>query len=388
MSDKSSPLLDHAAGLPEMIRAETMRLEGRLRRSIPTPDIYRLRQIILTGCGDSLIAGHSVATALRAWTGLAVQAMPAMEVSRYLDTPPVQADARGILVVCISNSGEAARVIEAARRLRAIGALTLAVTNSPSSRLAQAAELVIDLGVPQSATGANARGHAAALMALWLVGVRIAEVRMRITMEEADARRGLIARQADPVEHSLAACAAICAQAADRWSGHRNADLLGSGPCLGSAQFAAAKLVEATGIHASPQDIEEFHHLNYFVDRPEETPTIVFTAADAAAASRTRELTGTLQDLGRPTLLITDAAADTSSRQNQHLHLQLPTAEEWMLPLLHIAPAVMLAAAWAEQAGCTAFRGHAGPWAGAQQGRLVRDSFIQSKPQDRDERAT
>jgi glucosamine--fructose-6-phosphate aminotransferase (isomerizing) len=380
-------LLDHTTGLPDMIRAETMRLEGRLRRSIPTPDIYRLRQIILTGCGDSLIAGHSVATALRAWTGLAVQAMPAMEASRYLDTPPVHADARGILILCISNSGEAARVIEAARRLRAIGTLTLAVTNSPSSRLAQAAELVIDLGVPQGSTGANARAHAAALMALWLVGIRIAEVRMRITMEEADARRALIARQADPVECSLAACAAVCAQAADRWSGHRNADLLGSGPCLGSAQFAAAKLVEAAGIHASAQDIEEFHHLNYFVDQPAEIPTIVFTAADAAAASRTQELTGTLEDLGRPTLLIKDAATETLSRDHQHLYLPIPTAEEWVLPLLHIAPAVMLAGAWAEKAVCTPFRGHAGPWAGAQQGRLVRDSFIQSRPQERDERA-
>jgi len=388
MSDGSIPLLDHATGLPDMIRGETMRLEGHVRRLIPTPDTYRLRQIILTGCGDSLIAGYSVATALRAWTGLAVQAMPAMEASRYLDTPPVQADARGILVLCISNSGEAARVVEAAQRLRAIGALTLAVTNSPASRLAQAAELVIDLSIPQGSTGANARGHAAALMTLWLIGIRIAEVRMRITMEEADARRALIARQADPVERSLAACAAVCARAADRWSGHRNADLLGSGPCLGAAQFAAAKLVETTGIHASAQDIEEFHHLNYFVDRPAEMPTIVFTATDAAAASRTRELAGTLHDLGRPTLLITDAAADTSSPQNQHLHLQLPTAEEWVLPLLHLAPAIMLAASWAEKAGCTPFRGHAGAWAGAQQGRLVRESFIQSGPQDRDERAT
>jgi glucosamine--fructose-6-phosphate aminotransferase (isomerizing) len=376
MSGQSISLLDHAYGLPEMIRAETMRLEGSLRRCIPTPDIYRLRQIILTGSGDSLIAGQSVATSLRAWTGLAVQAMPAMEAARYLDTPPVQADARGILLVCISNSGEGARVVEAARRLRAIGALTLAITSSPSSRLAREAELVIDLAMPQAPSGANARGHAAALMALWLLGIRIAEVRMRFTMEAADAKRALIAGLADPVERSLAACAAICAQAAERWRGQLRADLLGSGPGLGSAQFAAAKLVEATGIHASAQDIEEFHHLNFFVDRPGDMPTIVFTAADAAAASRTRELARTLLDLGRPTLMITDAAPDKSIS----LHLQLPYIEEWLLPLLHIAPAVMLAHAWAEKAGCTPFRGHAGPWAGAQQARLVRDSFIQPGP--------
>jgi glucosamine--fructose-6-phosphate aminotransferase (isomerizing) len=387
MNGQPAHVLHHASGLPDMIRAETMRLEARLRRCIATPDIYRLRQIILTGSGDSLIAGQSVATSLRAWTGLAVQSMPAMEAARYLDTPPVHADARGILAVCISNSGEGARVIEAARRLRAIGALTLAVTASASSRLAQSAELVIDIALPQTPHGANARGHAAALIALWLLGLRIAEVRMRMTMGEADARRALIARQADPVERSLTACAAIAAQAADRWSVHCRADMLGSGPCLGSAHFAAAKLVEATGIHASPQDIEEFHHLNYFVDRPGETPAVVFTAAAAAAASRAAELAGTLHDLGRPTLLISDEAAGASRPHPERLHVQLPTTEEFLLPLLHIAPALMLAGAWAEKAGCTPFRGHAGPWQGAQRASLVRDSAIQPSPQNPDERA-
>jgi glucosamine--fructose-6-phosphate aminotransferase (isomerizing) len=381
MSEDTTSLLEQATGLPDMIRSETMRLEGRLRRCIATPDIYRLRQIILTGSGDSLIAGHAVAAALRAWTGIAVQSMPAMEASRYLDTPPVHFDARGILLVCISNSGEGARVVEAARRLRAIGALTLAVTASPSSRLSQAAELVIGLDPPQGKAGANARGHAAALMALWLLGIRIAEVRMRMTMEEADARRALLARQADPVARSLGDCAAVCAHAAERWGGHQHADVLGSGPCLGSAAFAAAKLVETTGVHAAAQDIEEFHHLNYFCDRPGDIPTIVFTAARAAAASRTQELAATLQELGRPTLLVSDAAPDGLNA----LGLKLPCTEEWLLPLLHIAPAVMLAGAWAVKAGCTPFRGHAGPWAGAQQARLVRNSVIQSGSQAREE---
>ena len=383
MSDQPISLLDHAAGLPDMIRTETMRLEGRLRHCIATPDIYRLRQIILTGAGDSLIAGHSVSAVLRAWTGLAVQSMPAMEVARYLDTTPVHFDARGILLACVSNSGEGARVVEAAQRLRAIGALTLAITSSPASRLAQAAELVIDTTVPQCPTGGNARGHAAALIVLWLLGIRIAEVRMRITMEAADTRRALLTRQADPVERSLAACAAMCAEAAERWSGDQRADLLGSGPCLGSAQFAAAKLIETAGIHASAQDIEEFHHLNYFIGRPGEMPTVVFTAAASAGASRTCELMTTLQQLGRPTLLVTDAAAHAS----KNLHLHLPHTEEWLLPLLHVAPALMLAGAWAQKAGATPFRGHAGPWAGAQQARLVRDSLIQSATRDIDEGA-
>ena len=56
------------------------------------------------------------------------------------------------------------------------------------------------------------------------------------------------------------------------------------------------------------QDIEEFFHLNYFVAEPAEVATLVFAGAGSAASSRTRELSRTLQDLGRPFLLLTDDA--------------------------------------------------------------------------------
>jgi fructoselysine-6-P-deglycase FrlB-like protein len=136
MSDLVTALIDQVAFLPAMIRAEVMPIEAKLRTLIATPDIYRIRHIILTGSGDSLIAGQAAATALRAWTGLSVQPMPAMEAARYVDMAPMHANPRSVLAVCISSSGEGARVVEAAQRLRSMGALTVAITADPASRLA------------------------------------------------------------------------------------------------------------------------------------------------------------------------------------------------------------------------------------------------------------
>jgi glucosamine--fructose-6-phosphate aminotransferase (isomerizing) len=251
--------------------------------------------------------------------------------------------------------------VEAAQRLRSMGALTVAITADPASRLALAAEAVIDVAASATADSGAARGYAAALLAAWLLGIRIAEIRLRVTMDEANTRRALLIHQADRIERSIPASAATCRHAAERWKACHIADLLGSGPALGSAQFAAAKLIEAAGIHATAQDLEEFHHLNYFIARPADLPTVLFTAAASAAASRAQELAATLQVLGRPTLLISDT--DATAAQNV-LHLKLPATSE---------------AAWSDAAATMPFHDHAGPWRGARDAGLVRNSSILSR---------
>ena len=373
--DTGSPLIGPLADLPQLLRTEVEPMEARLRRLITTPDLYRLRQIVLIGCGDSFIAGAGAASVLREWTGLPVQPMHAMEAARYVDSAAPHGHPRSVLAVCISYSGEVARVVEAARRLRRWGALTVALTGNAGSRLAEAAELVGNIAVPPC-PGAVARGYAATLLGVWLLGIRIAEVRLRQTMDVANARRSLLTRQADLLEQALAPAAVACAAAAAQLHPARCADLLGSGPTIGSARFAAAKLIEIAGTHAVAQDAEEFHHLNYFVRSPETLPTVVFTAAGARAASRMSELSATLEQLGRPGLLITDQdPSGVGAWSKKHL-LRLPPTAEWLLPLLHAVPAIMLAQAWAAQAGATPFRDHAGPWRGAQDAGLVRNSAI------------
>ena len=76
--------------LPELIPEVVATMEPPARTILSTPEIYGVRQIILTGSGDSYFAAASVAPAMRAWTGLPVQAMTAMEAARYVDAgrPP------------------------------------------------------------------------------------------------------------------------------------------------------------------------------------------------------------------------------------------------------------------------------------------------------------
>jgi len=367
--------LAHIRCLPELLPRLVEAIEPRARRVLSTPEIYRVRQIILTGSGDSHIAAESAAPALRAWTGLPVQPLKAMDAARYLTqgTKKYSERLRGCLVVCVSHSGEAARVIEAAQRTRASGAQTLALTAHPDSRLGHAAANVLALTVPDAGTVPGTSSYCASLLGLYLLGIRIAEVRLRISMDAANALRNALTKLQAPMARAIEICEEPLMARAQAWAHCRVADVLGSGPGAGAAAYSAAKLIEATGIHAVSQDIEEFFHLNYFVADPAEVATLVFSGASSTGAGRARELCTTLQDLGRPFLLLTDDAAFGPPEHS----LVLPAVPEWLSPLLAVIPATLLAALWADRSGAEYFRGHSGRWRASQSGALVRGSAIE-----------
>ncbi|HWJ35334.1 MAG TPA: SIS domain-containing protein [Steroidobacteraceae bacterium] len=375
MSQALPTFLEQIRCLPELLPRLVEAIEPRARQVLTTPDIYGIRQIVLTGSGDSYIAAESAASALRTWTGLPVQALKAMDAARYL-TQGIKTHSerlRGTLVVCVSHSGEAARVVEAAQRTRAAGAQTLALTAHPDSRLGRAAANVLALAVPDAGAVPGTSSYCASLLGLYLLGIRLAEVRLCISMDTANALRSALTQLQAPMAHAIGICEEPLMARAQAWAHCRVADILGSGPSGGAAAYSAAKLIEATGIHAVSQDIEEFFHLNYFVADPTEVATLVFAGAGSAGSSRARELCRTLQDLGRPFLLLTD---DATFGPPEH-SLVLPVVPEWLSPLLAVIPATLLAALWADRIGADYFRGHSGRWRASQSGALVRGSTIE-----------
>ncbi len=363
--------VSQAASLGAMIGPCVEGLEPAARSILSTPEIYGLRQVILTGSGDSYFAAAAAAPMLRALTGLPVQAMTSMEASRYAGSSGV--GARGTLVVAISYSGEAARLIEATQRWRDRGAITLGLTASASGRLARTAERRVDTRVGEAAPAPGTRTYVASLIGVFLLSIRIAEVLIRITMDEANALRRELAATGAALHGVEALCGPQLSQLADDWREARAFDILGSGPSLASAGYGAAKLVEAAGVHAAAQDAEEFFHLNFFADRPAEIPAVLFAPANAAFASRARELAETLGQLGRPCLIVTDQAGFGAGRPE----LILPPVNEFFAPVLQAAPAALLAAYCADVRGVAHYRGHDGPWIGAQGAGLVRNSRIE-----------
>lgn len=358
--------------LPALIAETAEQMEPAARKVLSTPEIYGLRQIILTGSGDSFFAAQAVAPALRAWTGLPVAAMTAMEASRYCDAGvPLRSGAmKGLLVVAISYSGEAARVVEATQRLSALGAITLAITANSESRLGQAANRILDSRIPDFVPAPGTRSYAASMVALYLLSIRISEVLISMTMDNANLLRRELIELGGKLDGLSGTLEAQTADIASRWHNFESLDSLGAGPSLASAAYCAAKLVEAAGMHAAWQDLEEFHHLNYFVLEAHRTPAVVFAGSNARSWSRAHELTVALGQLERPHVYVSDKAITDVET------VLVPATREWFAPIAETIPAALLAANIANLRGVPHYRGHTGLWRGAQGAAFVKDSTI------------
>ena len=54
-------------------------------------------------------------------------------------------------------------------------------------------------------------------------------------------------------------------------------EFVGAGANLATADYGAAKILEAVGRHSLARDLEEWVHLNYFDSRPEDIATILLS---------------------------------------------------------------------------------------------------------------
>ena len=105
--------------------------------------------MVLTSCGDGYAACLAARRAFESFLQIPVEVEDPLTLSRYYQMKWVGESPCDPLVIAVSNSGQAARVIEAVERMRAHRALTIAITSNADSLLAKAAEKVIVPMIPE-----------------------------------------------------------------------------------------------------------------------------------------------------------------------------------------------------------------------------------------------
>jgi glucosamine--fructose-6-phosphate aminotransferase (isomerizing) len=360
---------DQVFSLPRLIRETAPEVQDRARSALTTPDILSLRLALLTGSGDSHIAARAAQFAWQELGGVPTFADDAMTAARYRLNGIADGQRFRPIVVAVSNSGEVARVVEAAKRARNDGAFVLAVSAGADNRLGACADRVLPVSAPPFAPSPGIRSYAMSLLGLFHLAIRIGEVRGRYTMDEAAALRRQIEGLADAIEATLEKVAAKATHIAEGLCAQPATEFLGSGPGRASAAYGAAKILEAAGVRGYDQDIEEFVHLQYFAAQTT-VPSVLVAPTNTAARSRVIEVAKLLARLGRPVVTLSDEPLI-----GEHLPHQPGVAETWQ-PLLHIAPLALLAcelmALRNEQPG----RGGRGGWVDAIDGMTTRGSAI------------
>jgi glucosamine--fructose-6-phosphate aminotransferase (isomerizing) len=230
--------------------------------------------------------------------GLPTRATTALHFARY--AAPFLADPQSTLVIGISVSGEVARTIEAVRLSRKAGATTAALTGASHSRLALAADNVLQTTVPSLPSPVptpGVRSYAASLLMLYSAAVCIGEVRGLLSAANAAAAWNELRQMPDAIAATLRATDKAAERLAMSWQDARQFVFLGGGPNYGTAMFSAAKLLEASGDAALGQDTEEWAHLQYFA-REVSTPTFIIDC-QGRSYGRACEVAAAAEGIGR-----------------------------------------------------------------------------------------
>jgi glucosamine--fructose-6-phosphate aminotransferase (isomerizing) len=223
---------------PEMLRAQAPRYETELRAFLGQT---RPQLVVLAARGSSdnaaLFARYLIEICLRIPVSLSAPSV-LTQYRSVVNYPPC-------LVVGVSQSGAAPDVGEVLESARDQGHATLAVTNTPGSRVAQAAEHVLHLDCGTERAVAATKTYTATLVALGCLvralGGDLPEPRLPDGQWLADSR-------------SAAEDALEAVLKSDRWFS------LGRGLSFASAQETALKLMECALVPCKAYSTADFMH--------------------------------------------------------------------------------------------------------------------------------
>lgn len=340
------------AQLPDDLPHLAENFSAQLAGPAETAAARGVRDVTVVGSGDSLHAGLAAQLAFHSLGGVNARAMSVHEFPIYADEwlRPTMVGRR--LVVVVSASGATQGALATADEARSRGLTVLSVVGEATAPLASLSDVALAYHLPDRVRSPGVRTYQASLVGLLLLATRLGVLGGLASPAEADAvRRGLGAvaeglRRTDPLQRTA------LAEAGDLAGGP--IIFLGTGPHRGTAKHAAAKVVEASGVLAIGQELEEWWHVERMADPADMTTFVIATARSAARAG---QIAAAAAARGRRVVLVAprgDAPAAPAGT------LTLPVAEgirEELSPLAYQGFGVQVAASLARCLGRRAFEG-------------------------------
>jgi glutamine---fructose-6-phosphate transaminase (isomerizing) len=313
----------------------------------------RVDDLYLIGAGDSHHAGHAAEMAFETISGIACKAISAQRFADY-GAPSLALRPGRPVVIGASASGRTPEVVAAMERAREHGARTIAVTGGRDSPAARAADDHIVLELPDLARSPGIRTYQATLLGLLVIAVELSAVRRTGSGDRPEALRKELAALAGPLEETAATQRERCRAVAELTATSPTVAVLGGGPNLGTALFSAAKLVEALGVAAMAEDLDEWWHVGRRVS-PADRPLFV-VAPPGRSHARAVQVAAAARRLGRRVIAVVDRQDAAVTR---HANAVLPVAgqvREEFSPLLYHLFAGYTAAFVAQRLGRRIFQ--------------------------------
>ena len=303
-TDNKNAMVKQVESLPEMIRSEFKALDKRVRLVLNHEECLNVKRIVITGCGDSHMAGVAAELAFEKLARIPTEPMRANTAGRYASPYTLSHFPNNPLVLAISVSGTTARTLESLGLLKKQGLPTMALAGNPDSPMGEMADKVLACTAPDFVHAPGIRSYRMSLMALYLLAIRLGEVKDLYSQDEANKLRQSLLSTADAIEATIAAVSDKTRELAEAYANEKSHVFVGDGPNFATAMFGAAKLIEAAGVHAMGQESEEWAHLQYFSSVEPGTPTFLISPGYRGHA-RVGDLMEPLKNIGRQIVAIT-----------------------------------------------------------------------------------
>jgi glutamine---fructose-6-phosphate transaminase (isomerizing) len=318
---------------------------------IDDEELAAASSINIAACGTSWHAGLAGKYMIERLARMPVDVDYASEY-RYRNPIPD----RNALGLLITQSGETADTLAAQREMVALGSKTVAICNVVGAMVAREAHGAIYTHAGPEIGVASTKAFTAQLTALFLLALKLGQLRGRLDKERSVALMEELGRIPAKVEAVLRFCSAPCEQLARDFSNVRDFLYLGRGIHFPIALEGALKLKEISYIHAEGYPAGEMKHgPNALID--ENLPVVVLATRDASdPASRLRyeKTLSNIQEVtarsGRVIAIATEG--DTTITELVEHVLHIPATIELLSPLVEIVPLQLLAYYIAVRRGC------------------------------------
>jgi glucosamine--fructose-6-phosphate aminotransferase (isomerizing) len=305
--------------------------------------VGRLRRVSLVSCGTSYHAALIARLMIERLSGLSAEVDLASEF-RYRD-PVLGPDT---LVVAISQSGETADTLGAAKTARQRGASVLAITNVVGSALARESDGVIYTHAGPEIGVASTKTFSATLTACYLLALQLGLERGVVSAREGQKHIAELLELPAIMAKTLGGMEPV-RELASTLAGHANFLYLGRGVHHPIALEGALKLKEISYIHAEGYAGGEMKHGPIaLID--ERMPVVAITPRDGTYERMLGNVEEVKARSGR-IIAICHQGDLAMARRADHV-IEIPPAVDLLAPLVTIIPLQLLAYHVAVVRGC------------------------------------
>lgn len=285
-------------------------------------------RIIMLGCGTAYHAGLLGKRYIESLVHIPVEAENAGEF-RYKN-PVITA---GTVVFAVSQSGETADTLEAAKLARQLGARLIAVTNSPHSQLSRLADFVLPVAAGSEICVAATKSYTGQITALYLAALLLAgreidgEIMNSLSICAGQCKNLCQNLNINTVAHMCAQC--------------RGVYFIGRDLDYAVALEGSLKLKEVSYIPGEGYPAGELKHGTLaLID--ENTLTVVLIT-DEALAGKCANAVNEVVTRGGKAVVITNVKSVVGELKGQAEIILLPECEKHLSPLLSAVAVQMLA---------------------------------------------